>query len=342
MIYRYTEDRKRKDENMANKTKRLKPDTVLKNYWRNNERFADLFNAVLFDGKQVLRPEELEDVDTEESSILENKDYAESLQASRDNLKIRKRSSEYGMEFVLLGNESQKHIHYAMPMRIMGYDYGTYKKQYDSNAQKYTKRDGLEEDEYLSKMKSTDKFVPVVSIVVYYGDKPWNGATTLHEMLNIPREMKKCVNDYKIPLVEARKNNLVLHNTNNRDLFNLLEIILDKSISRYEAKKKAIQYSEEHGTDKSVVMTIAGAANSRIDYNAFEKGEVSMCTLFDEIARESEAIGEVRGEVRGIIETGYDYKIPENDILKRLQNKLNISMKQAQEYLDMFKKQTAL
>lgn len=67
-----------------------------------------------------------------------------------------------------------------------------------------------------------------------------------------------------------------------------------------------------------------------------------MCTLFDEIARESEAIGEVRGEVRGIIETGYDYKIPENDILKRLQNKLNISMKQAQEYLDMFKKQTAL
>ena len=125
-------------------------------------------------------------------------------------------------------------------------------------------------------------------------------------------------------------------------MFNLLEIILDKSISRYEAKKKAIQYSEEHGTDKSVVMTIAGAANSRIDYNAFEKGEVSMCTLFDEIARESEAIGEVRGEVRGIIETGYDYKIPENDILKRLQNKLNISMKQAQEYLDMFKKQTAL
>ena len=104
--------------------------------------------------------------------------------------------------------------------------------------------------------------------------------------------------------------------------------------------------AEEHKTDKSVVMTIAGATNSRIDYNAFEKGEVSMCTLFDEIAKESEAIGEVRGEVRGeargIIETGYDYKIPENDILKRLQNKLNISVKQAEEYLNMFKKQRAV
>ena len=83
-----------------------------------------------------------------------------------------------------------------------------------------------------------------------------------------------------------------------------------------------------------------------------------MCTLFDEIAKESEAIGEargeaigeargeargeVRGEARGIIETGYDYKIPENDILKRLQNKLNISVKQAEEYLNMFKKQRAI
>lgn len=45
---------------------------------------------------------------------------------------------------------------------------------------------------------------------------------------------------------------------------------------------------------------------------------------------------------RGIIEIGYDYKIPEEDILKRLQDKLNMSMKQALEYIDMFKKQTAI
>lgn len=48
-----------------------------------------------------LKPEDLEDVDTEESSVLEHRDY-------------------------------------AMPLRIMGYDYGGYKKQYDDNAKKYT------------------------------------------------------------------------------------------------------------------------------------------------------------------------------------------------------------
>lgn len=74
---------------MSKKIQNLKPDTVLKDYWRDNERFADLFNAVLFDGEPVIQPEELEDVDTEESYVLEHKEYAESIQASRDNIKIR-------------------------------------------------------------------------------------------------------------------------------------------------------------------------------------------------------------------------------------------------------------
>lgn len=64
---------------MAKKTKDLKPDVVLKNYWRNNDQFADLFNAVLFYGKQVIKPAELEDLDTEESSVMEHKEYVESI-----------------------------------------------------------------------------------------------------------------------------------------------------------------------------------------------------------------------------------------------------------------------
>ena len=86
---------------MAKKKQDLKPDTVLKNYWSDNEQFADLFNAVLFDGRQVILPEELEDVDTEESTVLEHKDYAESIKASRDNIKIQKKSTVHGVQFVL-------------------------------------------------------------------------------------------------------------------------------------------------------------------------------------------------------------------------------------------------
>lgn len=104
---------------MTKKMRKLKPDIVLKNYWNNNERFADLFNAVLFEGKSVIRPEELEDVDTEVSSVIEHREYAESIEASRDNIKVQKKSLVYGIQFVMLGLESQEHIHYAMPLRVM-------------------------------------------------------------------------------------------------------------------------------------------------------------------------------------------------------------------------------
>lgn len=292
---------------MTKKIQDLKSDTVLKNYWSDNEQFADLFNAVLFEGRQVIKPEEpeeLEDMDTEESSVLEHRSYAESIKASRDNVKIQKKSSAYGVQFVLLGLESQEHIHYAMPMRVMGYDYGSYKKQYDSNAKKYKKAEGIEEDEYLSKMKKTDKFIPIITVVIYYGEKPWDGATSLHGMLNIPEEMANYINDYKMLLVEARQNDLTLHNVNNKDLFNLLQIILERNVPKNEVKEKAIEYSKEHKTNKNVIMTVAGATNIKLDYNALEKGDGNMCTLFDEIAKESESKGRAVGEAKGIVETG--------------------------------------
>ncbi len=44
---------------MLEEKRNNKPDVVLKKYWENKERFSDFFNAVLFDGKTVIRPEEL-------------------------------------------------------------------------------------------------------------------------------------------------------------------------------------------------------------------------------------------------------------------------------------------
>ena len=321
---------------MARKMQKLKPDTVLRNYWRNNERFADFFNAVLFDGKQLIKPEELEDRDTEESSILEHRKYAETIQSSRDNIKIRKRSTVYGVEFVMLGIEHQDHIHYAMPMRIMGYDYGVYKKQYDDNSSKYNTAEGMEADEYLSHMKKTDKFAPLITVVVYYGEKKWDGAVSLHGMLDIPEEMKGYVNDYKMLLIEAAKSDLSLKNADNVDLFNLLQIILDREITRDEAREKAIQYSEERKTDREVVMTVAGATNSKIDYDAFGKGDGSMCTLFEEIAKENEIKGIEKGiekGIKGMVSALKELNIPDATIMQKIREKFELSWEEAERYI---------
>ena len=134
----------------------MSSDIVLKNYWSGNEEFADLFNAVLFGGSQIIRADELENEDTEDSVVLEHRKQAEGVKAARDNIKIMKKSTAYGVQLVLLGLESQEHIHYAMPLRVMGYDYATYKKQYNNNARQYKKQSAqqdarLDEHEFLSK-----------------------------------------------------------------------------------------------------------------------------------------------------------------------------------------------
>lgn len=51
------------------KTK-ITPDTILKNFWKDNKRFADLFNACFFDGNPKLNPDDLTEVDTDVSSLL--------------------------------------------------------------------------------------------------------------------------------------------------------------------------------------------------------------------------------------------------------------------------------
>ena len=143
------------------------------------------------------------------------------------------------------------------------------------------------------------------------------------------------VNDYKMHLVEARKNNLKFHNINNRDLFNLFGILLNEKGCINEIKEKAIDYAKRNKVEKSVIMTLTGAANCKIGYNLnSKKGETNMWTVFEETWKD----GKLEGKAEEIVEIGYEFGLSENDILERLQTKLNISLQKAQEYLAMFGK----
>ncbi len=77
---------------------KVKADVVLKDFWRQNDRFADLFNAVAFQGKEVLKPEELQEMDTDLSGIIRFRDYEESLVRARNVVK----KMAFGVEFAVL------------------------------------------------------------------------------------------------------------------------------------------------------------------------------------------------------------------------------------------------
>ena len=53
-----------------------------------------------------------------------------------------------------------------------------------------------------------------------------------------------------------------------------------------------------------------------------------------------ENIKELIGRAAAIVEMGHEFGLSENDILSRLQSKLNVSLQTALEYLKMFGKQT--
>ena len=74
---------------------KLKPDIVLKNFWRDNARFADLFNGTLFHGDQILTPHMLLESDTDVSSVLKFNSYAETLRHIPDVVK----KSVYGIDY---------------------------------------------------------------------------------------------------------------------------------------------------------------------------------------------------------------------------------------------------
>ena len=128
------------------KLNKIKQDTILKNFWKNNDRFADLFN-----GKEILKPDDLTEVDTDVSSMLKFNGHVETVQKILDVVK----KTAYGIDFMILGLENQSHIHYAMPLRHMIGDAFSYQKEYNEIVAKNKKeRNFASTDEFLSKFRN--------------------------------------------------------------------------------------------------------------------------------------------------------------------------------------------
>ena len=313
-------------------SKKITSDIIEKDYWRNNAQFADLFNAVLFNGRPVIQADSLEEIDTEESSVMENKEYSESVKESRDILKVSKKLVDSGVQFSILGIENQELVHYAMPMRVMLYDAFAYKKQYDSNAQKYggkgaKQKYGLTSAEYISRMKREDKFAPVITIVIYCGGEEWDGAKRLHEMLKILPELVPFVKDYELNLVEARNNKLIFHNKNNKDFFELAKILLSQKYKTKKIRQKAEEYCKEQKVDGMVIKTVSAALNAKINYKEV-KEDLDMCKVFEEIRAEGRLEGREEGRREAIINS-----------IRNIMLKLNKTSEEAMDILGFSEKE---
>lgn len=98
-------------------------DAVTKDYMADPIVFADAFNYLLYDGRQVIRPEQLHRKDTAARALPYGKGGSTvGVQRYRDNLKSWVMMEDDGMAYLILGIESQSQQHLAMPVRNMLYD----------------------------------------------------------------------------------------------------------------------------------------------------------------------------------------------------------------------------
>jgi hypothetical protein len=314
----------------------IKPDTILKTFWRDNDHFADLFNAALFDGEQVLNPADLMEVDTDVSSMVKFNNHAETVQKVLDVVK----KTAYGVDFVIWGLENQSKIHYAMPLRHMIGDSFSYLKEYNEIAARNKAEKGFESsDEFLSNLKRTDRLHPVISLCVYYGENEWDGPFCLTDMLEIPEKLKPLVSNYKMNLIEVRNSEpLRFHNPDVDTVFDVSRSIYERNFDKINTIYRDKKISAELG----VVIGAITESQKLIDQalkSEKEGGQINMCGALEELVDKGRQEGIQRGRLEGIlanIRTCKTFHISKEDTIKNIAKEFSLPEKDAIEYVEKY------
>ena len=303
--------------NNSNRTTHQK-DVSLKTFWRDNEHFADLFNATVFNGKQVLKPDKLTEMDTDVSATIHSKSYNESITRNRD---VVKKMSD-GVEFNILGLEIQDKTHYAMPLRTMTYDALGYIKEYNDikKHHKLNKDSFSSHEEFLSGINKSDRFHPIITLVLYYGESLWDGPTCLSDMMiSMPDNIKAYFSDYKLNLVQILDSDkYTFYNEDVRDVFNIIRNIYNDDFDSIYP-----EYASRH-VDIDVMELICNITSvpklMDLCTDTEQGGTVNMCEAMKRFQAECESKGMKEGidseKVNSIISM-LEFGITKEQILTR-------------------------
>ncbi len=276
-------------------------DTKAKEFLSNNERFADLFNYYLFDGRQVIKPGDLEEKDTAEVISLYGLDGRETQkQRWRDLLKRAIIKATETAVFVILGIENQSDIHYAMPVRNMIYDGMNYGAQAAEISERHRKNKEYGSGAgFLSGFMKEDKLTPVITLTVYWGADEWDAPRSLHEMFGTAgRHILKYVNDYKLHLiVPCEITDFEKFRTSMREVLEIIKASGDRKKMK-EIIEKNPRYREIENEAVSAINVFTGL---KIPVEKKER-KMDMCKAWEDQWLDGKANGRIEGKAEDTIE----------------------------------------
>lgn len=247
-------------------------------YFADNKIFADMLNAYFFDGEQVIKSEELRESDGE----LNYAGGTKNKKTVRDNVKKYYKDTLLCI-YVL---EHQKHIDYHMVIRNMLAEAMEYHRQWKFVKKVHRERKDLEAGhEFVSGMKKTDRFVPVLSLIVYYGEDRWDAAGSLHELLemeHVPSALRKYISDYQIHVFDYHDyENFDAFQTELKQVFSFIKWSKSReNLQKYIAEHQEDYYNISRETYE-LITTITNAKELlKLDDDKYEDettGGINMC-----------------------------------------------------------------
>ena len=290
-----------------------KADIAVKNWLSDKERFADLFNGTVFGGKQVVLPENLEDMDRETDIIVTDKrEKGRGVQRFRDIVK----KWEKWFMLAILACEAQDKVHYAMPVRNMTQDSLTYTDQIREQWKMggHVKKEGkektgssLSQEEYLSRFRKDDRIFPVITLVFYYDLKEWDGAVELYDMFRIDPSLKETellkryIPNYRINLIDAgRVADITRFHTDLQQMFGMLKYREDKeNLKSYMQRNRDYFGQVDVETYQALGVFLRSENKLKEIIDPGEEERIDMCKALDDIYADGVKDGERAGKEAG-------------------------------------------
>ncbi len=257
-----------------------KQDKILRGFFKVKTHFADIINAMLFEGKDVIHADELLLCDSDETIYFVYENRINVMERRRD---ILMHATVNGIP-VYIGLEIQSTINYSMPYRLLLYDTMTYHLQYK-----------LIDKDHREHFRPTG----VMSTVLYSGDRTWHQPHSLLDRILVPEPLKGLMNTWKGNIRDIKEINVEL--LRNEKVKSLVSAV--QTIYRWNKDTSTIK---ELVLSKEVAIVVAVMTNSEelvIRIEKEEREEVDMCQVLEEFKLESEMRGVERGLKQGKIQT---------------------------------------
>ena len=303
-------------------------DTEAKQYLGKKETFADAFNYLIYDGKQVIDPMNLQEMDTSLIALPYGNNARLPVQKYRDLLRVWEAMTDGNTVYVILGAEIQNSIHYAMPVRDLLYDAIGYSKQVEetrrslkqdlSDEAEITADAGvvkikLTSEEFLSGFRKTDKLIPIITAVIYVGEEPWDGPKSLLEMMDIKdKRLIPFLNDYKLNTISAVDMDDLDFHKFATDLGDVMKILKHQKGDA----DKIIEQMNHRKIDPDAAFFLKKAANLDLEFEREEDG-IDMCTSLENRFKKE--------KITGAIDIMREDGKSDEDIITRIMNKYQVT-----------------